>query len=93
VIIFFIINIYTKKTDNSAVYKFSYYRDKVNPCNAFIILKQDNNKFDQNNFNLEHSDHELKTKEIKTLFEKEEINKIVRNNPNVYLLNTQILKK
>ena len=47
---------YTKKTDNSAVYKCSYYRDKACPLNAFIILTQDNN-FDQNNFNLEHSDH------------------------------------
>ena len=83
---------YTKKTGNSSVYKCSYYRDKAHPCNAFIILTQDNN-FDQKNYNLEHSDHELKTEEIKTLFEKEQINKIVKSNQNIYLLNTINVKE
>ena len=35
----------------------------------------------------------LITEEIKTLFEKKEINKILRNNPTIFLLNTTIVKE
>ena len=32
---------YTKKTDNSKVYKCSFYRDKIFPCKVFVILNKD----------------------------------------------------
>ena len=39
---------YTKKTNSSKVYKCSFYRDKIYPCKAFVILNNDQS-YDQNN--------------------------------------------
>ena len=79
---------YTKKSDNSQVYKCSFYRDEIHSCKAYVILNQAQ-QFVQNDYNLEHSAHDIKTLQIKTLYENKEINNIINNNPNLFLLNTK----
>ena len=82
---------YTKKSDNSQIYKCSFYRDKLHPCKAYVILNQAQ-QFDQKDFNLEHSAHDIKSAQIKTLYENKEINNIINKNPNLFLLNSTKLK-
>ena len=82
---------YTKKLDNSQVYKFSFYRDKMYPCKAYAIWNQAQ-QFVQNDFNLEHSEYDIKSVQIKTLYENKEINKIINDNPNLFWLNTTKIK-
>ena len=78
---------YTKKLDNSQVYKCSFYRDKTNPCKAYVILNHD-----QNNFNLEHSVLDVKTDQIKALYKNKAINNIINNNQDLFLLNSTKIK-
>lgn len=82
---------YTKKTNSSKVYKCSFYRDKIYPCKAFVILNSDQS-YDQNNYNLEHSGHSIKSEQIKTLFENKEINNIINANSNIFSLNSTKIK-
>jgi len=46
----------------------------------------------QNNYNFEHSGYDIKYDEIKILFEKKEINNIIHNNPNIFLLKIPNIK-
>ena len=64
-----------KKTDNSKVYKCSFYRDKIFPCKVFVILNKDQSYY-QNHYYLEHSGHSIKSEQINTLFANKEINNI-----------------
>ena len=82
---------YTKKSDNSQIYKCSFYRDKLHPCKAYVILNQAQ-QFDQKDFNLEHSAHDIKSAQIKTLYENKEIINIINKNPNYFCLTVPKLK-
>ena len=63
---------YTRKIDNTMLYNCSFYKDKEYPCNAYVILN-DNMTYNQNNYNFEHSGHDIKYDEIKRLFEKKKL--------------------
>ena len=63
---------YTRKTDNSMLYNCSFYKDKEYPCKEYVVLN-DNMTYNQNNYNFEHSGHDIKYDEIKTLFEKKKL--------------------
>ena len=63
----------------------------MSPCKAYAILNQAQ-QFVQNDFNLEHSEHDIKSVQIKTLYENKEINNIINDNPNLFWLNTTKIK-
>ena len=61
------------------------------PCKAYAIWNQAQ-QFVQNDFNLEHSEYDIKSVQIKTLYENKEINNIINDNPNLFWLNTTKIK-
>ena len=75
-----IFNYSHKRLDNSQIYKCSVNKDKKN-CYAYVVLDANNN-FNNDDYYLDHTDHEEKQKEIQTLLENNTIKEIISKSNN-----------